>query len=182
MLELNEIRQMRKNLGLTQKQLAEKANVSQSLIAKIESGNIDPTYHNVQKIFSAISSITQNEGKKAEDIMKKNIISLKPENKAIEAVAAMKKHAISQIPVILNKKVLGMVSETTILNHLGKDLNSLLLKDIMEDAPLIIPKEAGITVISDMLKHFPLLIVQDFGKLEGVITKSDLFKNIRRVS
>lgn len=182
MLNLNEIKQIRKHLGLTQKQLAEKANVSQSLIAKIESGKIDPAYHNAQKIFSALNVLTKHEERKAEDIMNRHIVSLQPNNKANEAVAVMKKYAISQVPIILNKRVLGLVSESTILDNIDKNINSLSLREIMEDAPPIIPKETGITVIADMLKHFPLLIVQDSGKLKGIITKADLFKNIKRVS
>jgi predicted transcriptional regulator len=55
------------------------------------------------------------------------------------------------------------------------------VREIMEDAPPIIPKETGISIIADMLKHFPLLIVQDSGKLRGVITKADLFKNIKKL-
>lgn len=181
MFNLTEIKQMRKSLGLTQKQLAEKAGVSQSLIAKIEAGNIDPTYKNVQKISTALNILAKHEGGKAGDIMNKHVISLKPESKANDAVTMMKKHAISQIPIIKNNKVLGIVSETTILNHIGEKINSLTLRGIMEDAPPIIPKETGIEVISEMLKHFPLLVVQDAGKLQGVITKSDLFKNLKRI-
>lgn len=182
MITLNEIKQMRKNLGLTQKQLAEKSRVSQSLIAKIESGKIDPAYNNVQKIFSALNALAKHEGKKAGDIMNRHIVSLKPDNRANEAVVVMKKHAISQVPIIKNNKILGLVSESTILNNLDKRLDSLSLKEIMEDAPPIIPHETGIAVVSEMLKHFPILIVQDSGELNGVITKADLFKNIKRVS
>ncbi len=182
MLSLSEIKQIRKNLGLTQKQLAEKSNVSQSFIAKIESGGIDPTYTNAQRIFAALSHLTKNEEKKAADIMNRHIVSLKPEHKAGEAVFVMKRYNISQVPVISKNRVLGIVSEATILNYIDRNINFLFLKDIMEDAPPIIPKEASMSVISDMLKHFPILLVQDSGKLKGVITKADLFKNIKRIS
>lgn len=181
MISLNEIKQMRMNLGLTQKELAEKAKVSQSLIAKIESGKIDPAYNNVQKIYSALNSLAKHEGKNAEDIMNRHVVFLKPDNKASDAVAIMKKHAISQIPIIKNNKVLGIVSESTILDNIEKNINSLPLKEIMEDAPPIISKETGISVVAEMLKHFPILIVQDSGKMKGVITKADLFKNIKRI-
>ena len=42
--DLSEIKNLRKKAGITQLDLARKASVSQSLIAKIEAGKIDPTY------------------------------------------------------------------------------------------------------------------------------------------
>ena len=41
---IDRISKIRKQLGLTQIQLANLAGVSQSLIAKLESGRIDPSY------------------------------------------------------------------------------------------------------------------------------------------
>jgi predicted transcriptional regulator len=41
-------------LGLTQGQLAKIAGVSQSFIAKIESGKIDPSYSKVKTIFDVL--------------------------------------------------------------------------------------------------------------------------------
>ena len=61
--ELNEIKIIRKKYGLTQSKLANIANVSQSLIAKIESGRIDPTYSNAQKIFSALDTLRKDKEK-----------------------------------------------------------------------------------------------------------------------
>ena len=49
--ELEEIKKIRKSLGLTQAELAKRADVSQSIIAKIESGSIDPTLSKAKKIF-----------------------------------------------------------------------------------------------------------------------------------
>ena len=107
MINLNEINQMRRNLGLTQKQLAEKAGVSQSLIAKIEAGKIEPTYSKVQKIFTALNNLVRHEGAKADEIMNRHVLSLNPESTAEMAVAAMKKHAISQIPIVKTTRCLA---------------------------------------------------------------------------
>jgi len=51
--ELSEIKARRKQLGITQEELAELAEVSQSLIAKIENSSIIPTYDRVKRIFDA---------------------------------------------------------------------------------------------------------------------------------
>src|SRR5256885_10717153 len=50
---LGEIPKKRKELGLTQSRLALSAGVSQSIIAKIEAGSVDPSYFVVQKLFNA---------------------------------------------------------------------------------------------------------------------------------
>ena len=55
--ELEEIKKIRKKLGMTQTELANRAGVSQSLIAKIESARIDPTYTKTQKIFAALRDL-----------------------------------------------------------------------------------------------------------------------------
>jgi len=52
--DLSRIAVMRKRMGLTQTELAEKAGVSQSLIARVEAGTVDPRYSKVEKIFRAL--------------------------------------------------------------------------------------------------------------------------------
>jgi len=51
---LSYIKKMRKKFGLTQAKLAKMAGVSQSLIAKIESEKIDPSYKIAKKIFTVL--------------------------------------------------------------------------------------------------------------------------------
>ena len=42
MIDLGEIKKLRKKFGITQKELAEKAGVTQAYIAKLENKQIDP--------------------------------------------------------------------------------------------------------------------------------------------
>ena len=172
-LDIDKVKQIRKRLNLTQKQLAERAQVSQSLIAKIESQQLDPTLSNAKKIFNALEELSMKQEAKAEDIMTSRIISVVSEDDVKEAVLRMKKFNISQMPVIEEHKSVGLVSETTILDamleHKGKKV-----KDIMEDSPPVISKNTSVSAVSDLLKFYPLILVSDKGKLKGVITKSDL--------
>ena len=55
--ELNRIKQMRTELGLTQTELANISRVSQSLIAKIERGNIEPSYSIARRIFIVLEEL-----------------------------------------------------------------------------------------------------------------------------
>ncbi len=175
--ELVEVKKIRKKLELTQTQLANRAGVSQSLIAKVESGRIDPTYSKTKKIFSALSELEKKEEIKAEQIMTNKIISIQPDTSIKEAINKMKKFQISQMPVIEEHKLIGLISESTILDTL---LNSKgdKVRDVMQEAPPIVSKTSSSQVISHLLRHYPMVLVSDEGKLIGLITKSDLLSKL----
>src|SRR3990167_3831950 len=97
---LEEVKKIRKKLGMTQTELANRAGVSQSLIAKIESGRIDPTYTKTKKIFAALSDLEKKEEVKAEQFMTKRIVSIGSNAPMKEAIFKMNKYGISQLPVI----------------------------------------------------------------------------------
>jgi len=176
--ELQTLKKLRKAVGLTQQQLAKQAEVSQSLIAKIESGNLDPTYSNVQKIASALERLHHHQEQKAKDIMQKKVITIKPKETLHEVIEKMRKHSISQLPVLANTTVVGMISETAILDgilhHKGK-----IVQDIMEEAPPIIAPETRVSIVSSLLQFSPLVLVAEKGNLKGVITKSDVLSKIK---
>ena len=171
--ELEEVKKIRKKLGLTQTELANRAGVSQSLIAKIESGRIDPTYSKTKKIFAALSELEKKEEIKAEQLMTSRMISVEPNDSIKDAISKMKKFQISQLPVIENHKLLGLVSESTILDAMLNS-KSASVREIMQEAPPIVSKTTSVNVVSSLLKHFPMVAVSEEGKLIGLITKSDL--------
>jgi len=74
--DITYLKKIRKQLNLTQHQFAKESQVSQSMIAKIESGKLDPTYSYVKKIEQVIQNLTKHYEKEAKDIMHKNIISV----------------------------------------------------------------------------------------------------------
>ena len=174
--DLNEIKKIRKKYGLTQSELAKFSGVSQSLIAKIESGRLDPTYSKAQKIFDALNSLRGEKELKALNIMNKKIISIYPNESIKDAIKKMRKYEISQMPIVKNNNVVGIISEGTILDSLTKIKSTEPVEKIMEEAPPIITKNTPLNVVSDLLKHFPILLVSEKGNLIGVITKSDLIE------
>ena len=171
--ELEEVKKIRKKLGMTQTDLANRAGVSQSLIAKIESGKIDPTYTKTQKIFTALSELEKKEEIKAEQLMNTKIIDVSPNESIKDTIAKMKKAQISQLPVIDNHKLMGIVSESIILDAM---LNSKAtkVKEIMQEAPPIVSKNTSIQVVSNLLRYYPMVIVSEEGSIIGLITKADL--------
>ncbi len=178
--DLAEIKRMRKKLDITQAKLARMAGVSQSLLAKIESGRISPTYGKTVQIFRSLERLSRQEGMKARDVMNSSIIGCAPEDTLSSVMAAMKKNGISQLPVIHNGKPVGLVTETGILEKIASGLRPEDLKagDVMEDCPPIISPESGMDVIAFLLRHFPLAIVSKNGRTLGIVTKADILEKM----
>ena len=174
-MELQNIKKMRMALGLTQHQFAKSASVSQSLIAKIESGKVDPTYSKVKKIEETLHFLSAKKEISLEEIMTKKIITVKPTEKAVELIKIMNSKNISQIPVVEGENVIGLVSESSALEHAEK-LKYHTAAEIMDEVPPIVPLTSSISVVSNLLKHYPLVLVKKKGTLVGIITKADLLR------
>lgn len=176
--ELEEVKELRKKYGLTQASFAKLAGVSQSLIAKIEAKSIDPTYSKVQQIFKAIEELQKHHEMTAEEIMQQKIILVHPRDSLKETIQKMKKYEISQLPVIHEQKVVGLISEATILSAFIEGKVDLPVQEIMGESPPIIGKKSPIHVVLSLLKYYPLIMVADGGKLEGLITKADVIRTM----
>jgi len=169
MLELGELKKVRKQLGLTQLELARKAGVPQSVIAKIETGKVDPSYSSVKKICNVIEALGK-QGLKAEDVMNRRIYSVGEQESLEQAIAVLKKHA----------ELVGIVTESTVLNSLGKVPYSQQVRDLMEPPPPTVSRGAPAEAVIDLLKFFPMVLVTEAGKFVGVITKSDLLGSSKK--
>lgn len=176
--DLKDVKDIRKKFGLTQAELARRAGVSQSLIAKVESGRIDPTFTKAKQIFAVLDSLAQDKEMKAEEIMSKKIISAAPDETIGEVIARMRKHEISQLPVIDGEHLVGIVSEAIILDALMSKKKDSRIQEIMQNSPPIVSRKTSIAVISNLLKLCPMVMVAEKGKFEGIITKSDLIRSI----
>jgi predicted transcriptional regulator len=181
LFELTSIKQIRRKLGITQIELAKLAGVSQSLIAKIERGGIQPSYSIARKIFAVLEEQISHKQKKivAKHICSKDLMSIRSNESIEEAIKLMKKHAISQIPVMKDNVFVGSISEETFISNYDKINNTdMNIEKIMDDPFPTLPVETPITVLRDILKTYPAVILIKSGKAFGIITKADLLKQL----
>ena len=179
--KIDEISKKRKILGLTQKELAKLSGVSQSLIAKLESGKIDPSYTKVKTIFDVINKLELKNKIKADRINYNKVVSVQEKQLVSEAVDLMKKHGYSQLPVLNNRQVVGSISEKTILNQIlaGNfldQISKLPIKEVMEDSLPQVNENAPLSLISSLLQVYPAVIISIKGNVVGIITKADFLK------
>jgi predicted transcriptional regulator len=180
MLEVERIGKLRKQLGLTQKELADLAGVSQSLLAKIESGKIDPAYSKVIQILAALES-ERNRGKKtAEQLMTRHIVTVAPSDSLERAISLMRHKDISQIPVFEHGKCIGSLSDSLIVDLVSKGakMKEMRVREVMKESFPVIPANSIVDIVSDLLRHYSAVLVEKDGHLSGIITKADLFKAI----
>jgi len=181
--ELSEIRRIRKKLGLSQTQLAKLSNTSQSLIARIESDEIDPGYKKVTQIFAALNS-TQQEGVDARELMTTQIIGAEKNQNIGQVAKTMMEKSVSQMPVFDKDEIIGSISEETINKAIsaGKNTHEVYntkTEDLMEASFPMISPETQMNVISQLLETNKAVIVSERGKPAGIITKTNLLKAIK---
>ncbi len=175
------IKEKRKTLGITQHSLAKLAGVSQSLIAKIEAGRIDPAYSKVKSITEVLEREQFSKEKKAKDIMHTGIETVSASETLHSAAAKMRKHSISQMPVVDGKRVVGSLSEQALLAHFSSDPRKIAgtkVSEAMEEAFPTALSATPISAVAALLKHYPAVLVMERGSIAGIITKADLLKTI----
>jgi predicted transcriptional regulator len=174
-----ELRNLRRRFRLTQKELAQKAGVSQSLIARIENKTVDPRLSTVRRIFNAITSI-QSERKKAKDVMHSPVVTIDAMDTIKSAITLMKKYAISQLPVLRENKIIGSIQESTLLDKLvdSKDSDRFFsnsVYNIMEKSFPVVEPNADVNYVVNVLsRENSAVLVIDNKKIAGIITKIDL--------
>lgn len=179
-----DIKKYRKHLKLTQVELAKRAGVSQSLIARIEAGDVDPRLSTLRKILDAMK-VEEIGDVCAEDIMKTPVIHVPPKHTVGHASEIMEKHGISQLPVLERGVQVGSISEAMVIKgmDLEKDLSKVSTKEIreiMNGGFPTVEKKTGIKTLSKLLELDPAVLISEKGKAVGIVTKADILKLIER--
>lgn len=182
LITAEDIRRLRKMAGLTQKELSKRAGVSQSLIARIENNTVDPRLSTVKKIVGAIVS-SQGE-KTAKDVMHSPVITVNITDPVRKAIELMKKHAISQMPVLKDNKVVGSVQESTLVDRIVRSGNpervfSTPVYDVMGEKFVVVDSSTNVVDVLNLLSRGePAVLVVDQDKMVGIITKIDVLSSI----
>ena len=178
---IDEVAKKRRIMGLTQQKLARLAGVSQSLIAKLESQKIDPSYTKVKSIFDTLEKLQTETEVRAEDLLQKRIIVIQKSDLVSKAVQTMAEYGYSQLPVFDGEHSVGSISEKTIIGMVsaGKNLSQiskLSVGDVMEDAFPQVGEDAPLPLISSLLQVYSAVLISGKGKVVGIVTKAHLLK------
>lgn len=178
-----ELKKSRLNANLTQTELAKRAGLSQSLIARIEAGDIDPRVSTLGKILRALM-LGEDKKLLACDIMKSPVVYVRSSDTIGRANKLMGRYDISQLPVVDSGIPVGSISEGKIVKEIsaGGDMSKLSSKrvrELMEDVFPTVSRESDIHLVSKVLETNPAVLVVDRGRIAGIVTKADIIKLMR---
>lgn len=177
------IKKRRVKLGLTQSGLAARAGVSQPLIARIESGDVDPRLSTVRSIITALDDMEKSRIT-AKDLMTAPVISLSPDDAVDQAVKIMERYGFSQLPVLESGVPIGSISESVLVQAMGSRaidrISSARVRELMEDSFPAVPAGMDMGTVSALLDSNHAVMVMEMGKVVGVITKYNIMQLLNR--
>lgn len=169
-----DLRERRTELELTQSALAERAGVSQPLIARIEGGDVDPRLSTLRRIVNALA---EAEGGlfRARDLMHTEVVSVAPDDSVREAIELLLEEGYSQLPVIRDDYPVGILSNGDVRRASSKGTaGSLLVADAMRESITTVTPDATLNEIDAHLDHHDAVIVIENETVAGIITEADV--------
>jgi len=179
LIDPKQLKRIRIQVGFTQAGLAQAAGVSQSIVAKVEAGTVDPTFKTLRAISNALSNRVVVKGKKAADVMSSPVIGVNAGAKLSDCVAIMKRNAFSQVPVYSGGKVVGTITEGLILGILSttedpaKVLNQRV-GDHVQPVFAAVGKDTPVEALFSLFGYLSAVLVVSGEEVIGIITKIDM--------
>lgn len=123
-----------------------------------------------------------------ENPMTKLVVCLTPSNTISEAYGIMKETICRHLPIVMEGKVVGIISNRDILLHSTVENNELkiekrLVEEVMTKNPITAMKHFEVSRVVDLLVNNRiscLPIVDEADRIEGIITTTDLLLLLKR--
>ena len=178
-IEPRQLKKIRTQLGYTQGALAQAAGVSQSIIAKIEAGAVDPTFNTLSAISRALRATTTKQGKKAADVMSSPVVGVQEGDTIRRCAELMKKKGFSQLPIFNGERMIGTITDSHVVELLSEAQDPRkLLSDRVGNHILpifaVVGRDTPVEALFSLFRYLPAVLVGTGDKVEGIITKIDL--------
>lgn len=166
----NQLIAKRKEAGLTQAEIAEKANVSQSFVAKVEKGRSTPNYDDVSRLYNTLEELLNGGSNSAVNVMTSYIVSVTPSDTVRHASSIMRSENYTQLPVLNNGTNEGTVTNRTLLNADPNDA----VNDHIEPPLPEVPENTSKQALSELLKTNDAVLVRRDKEIVGIVTAADM--------
>jgi cystathionine beta-synthase len=123
-----------------------------------------------QRITAGLINETKNGGAPAE------LIFVGPNDTVGAALEKMSESGVTQIPVLEDNRSVGSLRESHVLTKLlsNRDLIESPVSEVMDPSFPVIEMDTSIREIKTKLQKAPAVLIEDFKRITGIITRSDV--------
>lgn len=99
-----------------------------------------------------------------------------------DVIAKMKQYDVSQLPVLDDGRLVGMISEVDLLNYLveGSHRPSDSIEPIIDPVPPVVDPDTPVDALADLFLSANAAVVVDHGTVVGIVTKIDVIDHLAK--
>ncbi|MDQ3745554.1 MAG: cysteine synthase [Acidobacteriota bacterium] len=123
-----------------------------------------------KKMSAGLISSTKTAGERP------RVVFAAPTETVAEALAKMDKFGVTQLPVIEEGKSVGALREGRMLAKLlgNRELMNAPVSELMEAGLPVVDVDASSAEVTRLLRRGPAVLVEEFGRITGIITRHDM--------
>ena len=125
-----------------------------------------------QRISAGLIVETKNGGAPTE------LIYVGPMETVAEALEKMNASGVTQLPVLEEHRSVGSLRESRVLTKLlqDKELLNSPVSDVMDESFPVMEVDTNLNEIKKKLQKHPAVLIEDFKRITGIITRSDVLE------
>lgn len=106
----------------------------------------------------------------------KTLVWATPDEKIADVLAKMDEQGLTQLPVLEDGRPVGSVRESRVLAKVvrNRDLLESKVADVMEASFPTVDVDASSSEITRRLQNSPAILVEEYGRIVGIITRHDV--------
>ncbi|HWS55895.1 MAG TPA: pyridoxal-phosphate dependent enzyme [Pyrinomonadaceae bacterium] len=104
------------------------------------------------------------------------LLAAAPGDTVAEVLARMGEHGVTQMPVIEEGHAVGAVRENRLLAKVlgNRDRLQAPVSEVMDESLPVVDVEAGAAEVTRLLRRSPAVLVEEYGRITGIITRHDM--------
>jgi cystathionine beta-synthase len=108
--------------------------------------------------------------------MTPKLVYVSPDHKVGDALQMMNSYGLSQLPVLEEGNSVGSLRESRLMNRLleNRDLVNSPVAEVMDKGFPVVGEDVNVEAAVKYLKHSPALLVEEYGRIVGIITRYDV--------
>ncbi|HTH39061.1 MAG TPA: pyridoxal-phosphate dependent enzyme, partial [Pyrinomonadaceae bacterium] len=125
-----------------------------------------------QRISAGLIVETKNSGSPAE------LVFVSPIETVAAALEKMTESGVTQIPVLEDHRSVGSLRESRVLTKLlqNRDLLEAPVSEVMDETFPVLEMDTNLAEIKKKLQKAPAVLIEDFKRITGIITRSDVLE------